>query len=133
MYPQEFEEEQQSGLISEDSKECGITEQEYQFLLDDIAQAIEDGNRMYGNGEPGYIHNDGNYHPFVEDNRYRKYRVNRKLRFRVKPVFAVAVGKSRIQKQKEESACLEFLRSKMRAADPVLKESFRNKIEGVEF
>jgi hypothetical protein len=134
MYPQKSKEEQQSGLISEDSKECGITEEEYQFLIDDIAQAIEDGNRMYGYGEPGYIDNDGNYHPFIEDIRYRKYRANRKLRFRVKPVFAVAVSKSKVQEEKEEEvACLEFLRSKMRAADPVLKESFRNKIEGVEF
>jgi hypothetical protein len=98
-----------------------------------IEQAIEDGNRMYGYGEPGYIDNDGNYRPFVEDVRHRKYRANRKLRFRIKPVFAVAVSKSRIQEQKEGAACLEFLRSKMRAADPILKESFRNKIEGVEF
>jgi hypothetical protein len=92
MYRQKSEEELQSGLIAEDSKECGITEAEYQFLLGDIEQAIEDGNRMYGYGQPGYIDNNGNYRPFVKDNRHRKYRANRKLSFRVKPVFAVAVS-----------------------------------------
>jgi hypothetical protein len=132
MHPQKSKEEQKSGLISEDSKECGITEEEYQFLLDDIAQGIEDGNRMYGYGEPRYIDNDGNYHPFLEDNRHRKHRANR---FRTKPKIAVAVAvrKTKVQNQNEEAECLEFLRSKMRAANPVLKERFRDMIEGVEF
>jgi hypothetical protein len=133
MYSQKSEGKLQSGLIAEDSKECGITEAEYQFLLDDIAQAIEDGNRMYGYGEPGYIDKQGNFHPFVKHSRRRKYRVNR--RFRTKPVIAVAVAvkKTKIQEQKEEAEYLEFLRSKMRAANPVLKERFRNMVEGVEF
>jgi hypothetical protein len=132
MYPQKSKEEQQSGLISEDSKECGITKEEYQFFLEDIAQAIEDGNRMYGYGEPGYIDKQGNYHAFVEHNRRRKYAANR---FRTKPKIAVAVvvKKTKIQEQKEEAEYLEFLRSKMRAANPVLKERFRNMVEGVEF
>jgi hypothetical protein len=133
MYPQKSKEEQESGLISEDSKECGITEEEYQFLLDDIAHAIEDGNRMYGYGEPGYIDKQGNYHPFVEPSRRRKYRSNR--RFRTKPVIAVAVAveKTKVQEQKGEAECLEYLRSKMRRADPILKKKFQEKIEGVEF
>ena len=90
MEPQKSKEEQESGLISEDSKECGITEAEYQFLLDDISQGIEDGNRMYGYGEPGWIDKDGNYHAFVEHGRRRKYRANR---IRTKPVIAVAAVK----------------------------------------
>jgi hypothetical protein len=48
-------------------------------------------------------------------------------------VIATAVKKTRIQEEKEEASCLEFLRSKMRNADPKLKESFRNRFEGVEF
>jgi hypothetical protein len=131
MYPQKSKEEQQPGLISEDSKECGITEEEYQFLLDDVEQGIEDGNRMYGYGEPGYIDKDGNYHAFDEHDRYRKYGANR---FKTKPVIAtaVAVKKTKIQEQKEQAACLEFLRSKMRFADPVKKKRFADMVEGVE-
>jgi hypothetical protein len=127
MHSKKSEEELQSGLIAEDSKECGITKAEYQFLLDDIAQGIEDGNRMYGYGEPGYIDKQGDFHPFVEHGRRRKYRVNR--RFRTKPVIAVAVAvkKTKTQDQKGEAECLEYLRSKMRRADPILKKSFRKK------
>ena len=132
MYPQKSEEEQKSGLILENSKECGITEAEYQFLLDDIEQGIRDGNRKYGYGEPGYIDKDGNYHAFDEYDRHRKYRA---IRFKTKPIIAtaVAVKKTKIQEQKEEAACLEFLRSKMRRADPILKKKFQEEIEGVEF
>jgi hypothetical protein len=129
---QQKSEEEQSGLISDDSKECGITEAEYQFLLDDIAQGIEDGNRMYGYGEPGYIDKQGNYHAFDEHDRHRRYRAKR---FRTKPIIAVAVAvkKTKIQEQKEHDACLEFLRSKMRAADPAKKKRFADMVEGVEF
>jgi hypothetical protein len=114
-------------LLEEDSKEFGLTKGDYEFLLGDIEQAIEDANRKYGYGDAGYIDNDGNFYPFPDNDKPR--------RIKVKPVIAtaVAVKKSKIQKQKEEAACLEFLRSKMRAADPILKESFKNKIEGVEF
>jgi hypothetical protein len=45
----------------------GIDFDTYQFLLGDIAQGIEDGNRMYGFGEPGYIGTDGNYHPLADN------------------------------------------------------------------
>jgi hypothetical protein len=129
MYPQKSKEEQKSGLISEDSKECGITEAEYQFLLEDIAQGIEDGNRMYGYGEPGWIDKDGNYHAFVEHGRRRKYRANR---IRTKPVIAVAVAVKKTKISEREAECLEFLRSKMRAADPA-KKKFAEMVEGVEF
>jgi hypothetical protein len=45
----------------------GIDFDTYQFLLGDIAQGIEDGNRMYGFGESGYIGTDGNYHPLTDN------------------------------------------------------------------
>jgi|GEM_PF-3335657 hypothetical protein len=45
----------------------GIDFDTYQFLLGDIAQGIEDGNRMYGFGEPGYIGTDGNFHPLTDN------------------------------------------------------------------
>ena len=41
----------------------GLNFETYQFLLGDIAQGVEDANRMYGYGEPGYIGTDGNFHP----------------------------------------------------------------------
>jgi hypothetical protein len=44
----------------------GIDFDTYQFLLGDITQGIEDGNRMYGFGEPGYIGADANYYPFSD-------------------------------------------------------------------
>jgi hypothetical protein len=45
----------------------GLDFDTYQFLLGDIAQGIEDGNRMYGFGEPGYIGADGNFHPLTDN------------------------------------------------------------------
>ena len=40
----------------------GLTVEEYKFLLDDIEEAIAEGNRKYGYGEPGYIGADGYFH-----------------------------------------------------------------------
>jgi hypothetical protein len=45
----------------------GIDFETYQFLLQDIAQGIEDGNRMYGYGEPIYIAADGNFYPLSDN------------------------------------------------------------------
>jgi hypothetical protein len=76
----------------------GIDFDTYQFLLGDIAQGIEDGNRMYGFGEPGYIGADGNFHPLTEPEleakpklkpkRYRlksKSRLRPQIHYRVRP------------------------------------------------
>jgi hypothetical protein len=45
----------------------GLTVEEYKFLLDDIEEAIAEGNRKYGYGEPGYIGADGYFYPLPED------------------------------------------------------------------
>jgi hypothetical protein len=45
----------------------GIDFETYQFLLSDLAQGLEDANRMYGFGEAGYIGTDGNYHPLTDN------------------------------------------------------------------
>jgi hypothetical protein len=45
----------------------GIDFDTYQFLLGDIARGIEDGNRMFGYGEPGYVGADGNYYPLTDN------------------------------------------------------------------
>jgi hypothetical protein len=64
----------------------GIDFDTYQFLLDDIAQGIEDGNRMYGFGEPGYIGADGNFCPYpLPDNDNDKPRQTQTLSLIVKP------------------------------------------------
>jgi hypothetical protein len=47
----------------------GLTDEEYQFLLDDIEEAIAEGNRKYGYGEPGYIDTDGNFYPFPDNDK----------------------------------------------------------------
>jgi hypothetical protein len=51
-----------AGLLPYDSKEFGLTYDEYQDLLDNIEQAIEEGNRKYGYGGAGYLAEDGNYY-----------------------------------------------------------------------
>jgi hypothetical protein len=71
----------------------GIDFDTYQFLLGDIAQGIEDGNRMYGFGEPGYIGADGIFHPltdnFIPDlkqkPRPKRFRLKSKSRLRPRP------------------------------------------------
>lgn len=50
----------------------GLTDEEYQFLLDDIEEAIAEGNRKYGYGEPGYIDADGNFYPFPDNDKPRQ-------------------------------------------------------------
>jgi len=45
---------------------------------------------------------------------------------------AVAVNKTSIQQSKNELETLNWLRGKMRAADPVLLKNFMDKVEGVE-
>jgi hypothetical protein len=50
------------GLLPNGSKQIGLTRDEYEFLLWDIEQAIEEGNRKYGYGGAGYLAADGNYY-----------------------------------------------------------------------
>jgi hypothetical protein len=63
------EDQEQSYFVEEDSKEFGITYSEYQFLLGDIEQAIEDANRKYGYGEAGYIDEVGDFCPFPDNDK----------------------------------------------------------------
>jgi hypothetical protein len=50
-----------------------FTDEDYQFLLDDIEEAIAEGNKKYGYGEPGYIDRNGNYYPFPDNNKPRNF------------------------------------------------------------
>lgn len=65
--------EEQSYFV-EDSKEFGLTKDDYEFLLGDIAQGIEDANRKYGYGDDGYIDKDENYYFAPIDDKPRKTR-----------------------------------------------------------
>ena len=107
-------------------EEFFLEEDDYEFLLGDIAQAIEDANRKYGFGEDGYIDHNGDFCPFDDNDKPR-------FEFKFKPVIATAVKKTKIQEQDEEVECLNFLRSKMRAADPSKKKRFADMVEGVKF
>ena len=51
-----------AGLLPYDSKEIGLTYDEYQILVDDYEQAIAEGDRKYGYGGRGYLAEDGNYY-----------------------------------------------------------------------
>jgi hypothetical protein len=52
----------------------GLSDEEYQFLLDDINQAVEEGNRKYGYGGLDYIDSDGNHYPPQHNDKPRKLR-----------------------------------------------------------
>jgi hypothetical protein len=53
---------EQAGILPDNSKEIGLTWDEYQILLEDIEQAIAWGNKTYGYGGAGYLAEDGNYY-----------------------------------------------------------------------
>ena len=85
---------EQEYFVGEDSKEFGLTKGDYEFLLSDIEQAIEDANRKYGNGEAGYIDNHGNFYPFPDADKPRKIKSKSKFR----PImFATAVNENKIE------------------------------------
>jgi hypothetical protein len=65
-------EQSQEYFIDENSREFGLTKGDYEFLLSDIAQGIEDANRKYGYGEAGIIGKDGDFYPFPDANKPRK-------------------------------------------------------------
>ena len=56
-------------LTADDNGSFGSTDEEYQFLLDDIDQAVEEGNKKYGYGGYGYIGKDGNYYLFPDNGK----------------------------------------------------------------
>jgi hypothetical protein len=69
----------------------GIDFDTYQFLLGDIAQGIEDGNRMYGYGERGIfypISDDIVPYPELErktKTKTKRFRLKSKSRLRLRP------------------------------------------------
>ena len=56
------ETQEQEYFIDEDSKETGLTKEEYEFLQSDIEQGIEDANRKYGYGGYGFVDRFGNHY-----------------------------------------------------------------------
>jgi hypothetical protein len=50
----------------------GLTDEEYEFLQDDINQAIAEGNEKYGYGGCGNISEDGNHYPFPDNDKPKK-------------------------------------------------------------
>jgi hypothetical protein len=54
--------EENAGLLDYSSKEFGLTNEEYEILLDDIELAIQEGNRKYGYSSAGYLADDGSYY-----------------------------------------------------------------------
>jgi hypothetical protein len=58
--------QEQEYFIDEDSKETGLTEEEYNFLQDDIAFQIAEANRIYGYGGYGWVDGFGNHYRYPE-------------------------------------------------------------------
>jgi hypothetical protein len=88
-----------------------LTDEDIQFLEEDARQYFTEANKKLGLGF------------------YNKP----KIVVKTKIAIATTVSKTSIDQQKKEIVCLNYLRSRMRNADPKLKEDFRNKIEGVKF
>jgi hypothetical protein len=70
-----------------EEQEENFTDEDYQFLLDDIEEAIAEGNRKYGYGEPGYIGTDGYFHAFPDnvilpESNPKRFRYKSKTRLR---------------------------------------------------
>jgi hypothetical protein len=80
-------------ILPPDSKEFGLTQDEYEILLEDIEQAIEEGNGKYG------------------------YFVKTKVG---SGAVAKAVKKSKIQEIKDRDLFLNWIWKKFDAADPAL-------------
>jgi hypothetical protein len=55
---------------SNGSEPFGLTDEEYEFLQDDINQTITEGNRKYGFGDSGYVGTDGYFHPLPVPDPY---------------------------------------------------------------
>ena len=51
-----------------------LSDYEYQILLEDIDQAVAEGNKKYGYGGYGYVGLDGNHYPFPGNDKPKKLR-----------------------------------------------------------
>lgn len=117
------EDREQSYFIDDDSKECGLTEEEYQFLLDDIEFQIAEANRKYGYGGYGFVDRFGNHYrdprPRTvpesdlalkrlekekgvkqgdrDNDRPRKPKPEYKFKHKFKPMFATSVSEKKTQ------------------------------------
>jgi hypothetical protein len=81
-----------TGILPYDSKEFGLTQDEYEILLEDIEQAIEEGNSVYGYGGNGYLGEDGNYYPFPDNDKPKRIPKSRR-----KSVEQIAIAKGLIK------------------------------------
>jgi hypothetical protein len=88
-----------AGLLPYDSKEFGLTYDEYQILVEDYEQAIGEANKKYGFGGAGYLAEDGNYYlpneddtsKYVDHTQTRRQNRNRPKRLSTEEV-AIAKG-----------------------------------------
>jgi hypothetical protein len=100
-----------TGKLPYDSKEFGLTYEEYEILIEDYERAIEEGNRKYGYGGRDYL---------------GKTKVG-------SGAVAKAVKKSKIQESKDRDLFLSFIHEKMKAADPAAKQHFADTVDGVTY
>jgi hypothetical protein len=103
-----------TAILPYDSKEFGLTYDEYQILVEDYERAIEEGNREYGYGGCDYL---------------GKTKVKTKIKT---GAVARAVKKSKIQEIKDRDLFLSWVRKKFDAADYAAKQRFTTQIEGVD-
>jgi|SRR5215208_6971573 len=73
LYPPPPAPPEPTGILPYDSEEFGLTQDEYEILLDDIEQAIDEGNRKYGYGGNGYLGEDGNYYLPTPDDKEKGF------------------------------------------------------------
>ena len=95
-------------LLDDDSKEFGLTLDEYHILLDDITQAVEEGNRKYGYGGTRYLAEDGNYYlsePQEQEQtpKYVDHTTIHYLRKANPSVEEVAIARGLVKVRKEDS------------------------------
>jgi hypothetical protein len=62
LYPPPPAPPEPTGILPYDSKEFGLTYDEYMILVEDYERAIEEGNRKYGYGRAGYLDENGDYY-----------------------------------------------------------------------
>jgi hypothetical protein len=106
LYPPPPAPPEPSAILPYDSEEFGLTQDEYEILLDDIEQAIDEANRKYGFGGAGYLAPDGNYYlpqpgdapPYVDHTRN-----SRKSKSKRPSPEEVAIEKGLVKVWKEDS------------------------------
>lgn len=100
-----------TGILPYDSKEFGLTYEEYELIIEDYEQAIEEGNRKYGCGGRGYLG---------------------KTKAKIKTgAVAKVVKKSKIQETKDRDLFLSWIHKKLRAGDP--ERHFAEMVDGVTY